>query len=145
MNIVLAVDDSPFSRHMLAWLASRPEWLTPDQHYAVVHAQAPLPNGLQALLDESQVRVRQEDEAEAVFKPVRTFLEHHAIHADYLHPEGAADEAIVKEAARWKADLIIMGSHSHSTVAQWIMGSVVKRVLARCTVPVLVVPAARSA
>lgn len=140
MNILLAIDDSPDSRHMLAWLGARPEWLTPSQHYAVVHVQTPLPNGLQVLLDPAQIEIRRAAEASSVFRSVRTFLEHHGIHAEYLHPEGNASAVIVEQAARMKADLIVMGSRGHGAIGQWLLGSVVSRVLATSSVPVLVVP-----
>lgn len=140
MNILLAIDDSPDSRHMLAWLGTHPEWLSPAQHYAVVHVQAPLPNGLRLLLDATQVDIRRSAEAHSVFRPVRTFLEHHGIHAEYLHPEGAASDVIVEQAARMKADLIVMGSRGHGAMGQWLLGAVVSRVLATSSTPVLVVP-----
>lgn len=143
MNILLAVDDSSFSRHMLAWLGAHPEWLSPQHRFAVLHAQTPLPNGLRLLLDDKQIEMRYTTEANEVFRPVRTFLDHHGIHAEYLHREGPAAGVVIEEATRWRADLIVMGSRGHSPAGQLALGSVVARVLASTTVPVLVVPPPR--
>lgn len=145
MNILLAVDDSAFTRHMLAYIGAHQDWLSPDQRYAVVHAQTPLPNGLRMLLDEQQVTLRHTAEAESVFRPVRTFLEHHGIRAEYFHREGPAADVIVEQAARWHADVIVMGSRGHGALGQLALGSVVSRVLATSHVPVVVVPPARGA
>ncbi|HWS05017.1 MAG TPA: universal stress protein, partial [Burkholderiaceae bacterium] len=38
-----------------------------------------------------------------------------------------------------KFDLVIMGSHGHSALANLVMGSVATQVLAHCHVPVLLV------
>lgn len=143
MNILLAVDDRPVSRHMLAWIGAHPEWLSPNQRFEVLHVQTPLPNGLRLLLNDKEVEERRRAEATEVFRPVRTFLEHHGIQAEYAHHEGAAAEVIVEQAARWRADIIVMGSRGHSPAGQLALGSVVSRVLASSTVPVLVVPPPR--
>jgi nucleotide-binding universal stress UspA family protein len=39
--------------------------------------------------------------------------------------------AIVLEAESWKADLIVVGSHGHSALGRWILGSVSQTVLAQ--------------
>jgi nucleotide-binding universal stress UspA family protein len=38
-----------------------------------------------------------------------------------------------------KFDLVVMGSHGHSALANLVMGSVATQVLAHCKVPVLLV------
>jgi nucleotide-binding universal stress UspA family protein len=52
----------------------------------------------------------------------------------------ASVEAIVEEAQRLKADVIIVGSHHHGTFYNLIVGSVTSGVLKRAHCPVLVVP-----
>ncbi|MBL0726626.1 universal stress protein [Piscinibacter sp. HJYY11] len=144
MNILLAVDDSPFSRHMLAWLGAHQEWLSREQRYAVVHAQTPLPNGLRLLLDDNQAAMRRISEANDVFRPVRIFLERHGIRAEYFHNEGPAANVIVEQATQWHADMIVMGSRGHGAIGQLALGSVVSRVLASAPVPVVVIPPPRA-
>ncbi len=57
---------------------------------------------------------------------------------------GAPDVSLAREARRGH-DLIILGSHGIGPVPLPLMGSTVERVLARSTVPVLVVPSSGSA
>jgi nucleotide-binding universal stress UspA family protein len=94
-----------------------------------------------------------------LFKPgfgslSRRLGEHYARHlAGWVRPRrgeevrllrGAPDIALTREARRGY-DLIILGSHGLGAVPPPLMGSTVERVLARTTVPVLVVPFFRTA
>lgn len=49
--------------------------------------------------------------------------------------------AIADEAARWGADLIVMGTHGHRGFEHLVLGSVAEGVMRRATVPVLLVRA----
>lgn len=53
---------------------------------------------------------------------------------------GASVEAVLEETKKLKADLIILGSHHHSTFYNLLIGSVTDDVLKRAHCPVLVVP-----
>ncbi len=53
--------------------------------------------------------------------------------------DGHPAESILKRARELKCDLIVMGSHEHGT-SHTFLGTVVKRVLRRSTIPTLVVP-----
>lgn len=139
MKIVLAVDDSPCSKRMLAYLGAHPEWLAPSHDYTVVHANAELPNGLKLLLDAAQVRARYEQEAHAVFAPVKTFLEHHGIHAACVHEAGEPAQVIARVADRTGAHLVMAGSHGHGSLAATLLGSTATRLLSMSKVPVLLI------
>lgn len=45
---------------------------------------------------------------------------------------------IVRTAKRWRADLVVMGSHGHGKVASLILGSQAHKVLTHSKVPVMV-------
>ncbi|OLL31129.1 universal stress protein UspA [Burkholderia sp. SRS-W-2-2016] len=49
--------------------------------------------------------------------------------------------AIVREAARWQADMIVMGTHGRRGVTRWLLGSVAERVARLTPVPLLLVQA----
>lgn len=51
----------------------------------------------------------------------------------------ACAAAIVEEAARWGADLIVVGTHGRRGVQRFVLGSVAEGVARRATVPVLLV------
>ena len=48
-------------------------------------------------------------------------------------------KAIANEARRWKADLIVMGTHGRIGIARLVLGSVAEGVLHAAPVPVLLV------
>ncbi|MEP2029280.1 MAG: universal stress protein [Paracoccaceae bacterium] len=54
--------------------------------------------------------------------------------------EGNPAETILKRAKELDCQLIVMGTHEHSTGGHTFIGTVVKRVLRRSTIPTLVVP-----
>ncbi len=62
-----------------------------------------------------------------------------------LHqPTGAVAEEILKEADAVSADLIVMGTHGHGGMYNFLVGSATKGVLKHSTCPVLLVPRANS-
>ena len=56
-------------------------------------------------------------------------------------PDGRAATAIVQEARRWKADLIVMGTHGRRGLARAVVGSDAEAVIRSAPAPVLVVRA----
>lgn len=50
-------------------------------------------------------------------------------------------ERLLEECRMWQADLIVIGSHHHSTVYNWFIGTFTADVLKSASCPVLVVPA----
>jgi nucleotide-binding universal stress UspA family protein len=54
--------------------------------------------------------------------------------------EGVPAPTIIKAAEKMNADLIVMGSHSHSTMDNLFIGSVANKVVNRSSKPVLLVP-----
>lgn len=54
---------------------------------------------------------------------------------------GPAADAIVAEAKKWRADLIVMGTHGRRGVRRLVMGSDAEQVLRETPVPVLLVRA----
>jgi nucleotide-binding universal stress UspA family protein len=64
--------------------------------------------------------------------------------ADTPFPEGSNGREIVKEAERWRADVIVIGSHGRRGFDRWYMGSVSEYVAlhAPCSVEVIRIPSA---
>ena len=55
----------------------------------------------------------------------------------YVAIAGRAADVIVKEAKRWRADLIVMGTHGRRGITRLALGSDAEQVVRRSTVPVL--------
>jgi len=139
MKILIAADGSAYTKRMLAYLGAHPDLLGPKNDYTVVHSVLGVPHRAAAYVGAEAVRKFYEEDAEAVFKPVRAFLEQQGIQAQYVHTIGHAGESIAKLAEDGRFDLLVMGSHGHGELVNLVLGSVVTKVLAKCSTPVLLV------
>jgi nucleotide-binding universal stress UspA family protein len=139
MKILLPVDGSPFTKQMLAWLATHQEWLTAPHAYTVVTVVPAIPPHAASMFPANQLQSYYDDSAEEIFKPIREFMGRHALSTEYVAKTGHAAEIIAKVAEEGRHDLIIMGSHGHGSLMSLVTGSVTTQVLARCKTPVLLV------
>lgn len=139
MNILLAVDGSPYTQKMLDYLASHDEMLGPEHRYTAITVQTPLPPRARGVLSKEIVESYYADGAEAVMAPVREHLQRKGVQVETLAKVGQIADTIASTAADGRFDLIIMGTHGHSALGNLVMGSVSTQVLAKCSVPVLLV------
>ena len=139
MKILLAVDGSAYSKKMLAYLSTHETLLNPDNTYTVFTAQPALPARARAAVGKEMVQSYYAEECEKILAPVAKFLARHGILAHTSWKAGHAGESIAKLAEDGEFDLLVMGSHGHSALANLVMGSVTTQVLAHCKVPLLLV------
>ncbi|MCV2367776.1 universal stress protein [Roseateles oligotrophus] len=139
MKILVAVDGSSYTKRMLAYLAAHDEWLGGAHQYTVVHAVPAVPPRAAAVLDKDLLKGYYADEGEKVLKTVRSFFGKQGIQAEYINKVGPAADLIAATADKGKFDLVILGSHGHSSIGNLIMGSVATKVMAHCSVPVLLI------
>ena len=139
MNILLAVDGSPYTKKMLAYLAAHDEMLGTSHSYTAITVQAALPPRARAALGKETVDSYYAEEGEKVLAPVVKFLARHGVQLKTVTKVGPAGETIAKVAESGKYDLIVMGTHGHGSLGKLVMGSVSTQVLAKCDVPVLLV------
>ena len=139
MKILLAVDGSPYTKKMLAYLATHDEMFGASHGVSLITVQNPLPPRARAAVGAEIANSYYADEAEKVTAPVVKFLQRHGIEPKVIHKVGAPGELIAKTAQSGKFDLVMMGSHGHGSLGNLVMGSVATQVLAHCKVPVLLV------
>jgi len=139
MKILLPVDGSPYTKRMLAWLATHEEWLSGQHEYTVLTVVPLIPPHAASMFPADQLKTYYDDTADAIFKPIRKFTAKHDLATAYVAKTGHAPEVIAKMADKGKFDLVIMGSHGHSNLMNLVTGSVTTQVLARSKVPVLLV------
>lgn len=139
MKILIAADGSPYTKRMLAYLAAHDEWLGASHAYTVLTVVMCLPARAVAVLDRDVVKSHYDDEAEKVFKPIRTFFARQGIDASFVAKVGPAAETIARQAEAGRFDLLVMGSHGHGNLTNLVLGSVATKVLARCRTPLLLV------
>ncbi len=139
MKILAAVDGSPYTRRMLAYLAAHDEWMGPQHDYTMLHVVTAVPPRAAAVLDKTTLKSYYDDSAEKVFKPLRTFCGKQGLNASFVSKVGPAAEIIAEMAKKGGYDLLVLGSHGHSTLGNLVMGSVATKVLANCSAPALLI------
>lgn len=139
MKILVAVDGSPYTKKMLAYLTTHSELFSTANTYTVLTVQPALPPRARAAVGKEIVENYYCEEAEKVIGPVAKFLLRHGIDAKSEWKVGQAGATIAKVAESGKFDLLVMGSHGHGAVMNLVMGSVATQVLAHCRVPILMV------
>lgn len=139
MKILTAVDGSTYTRRMLAYLAAHDEWLGAHHEYTVLHAVAPLPSRATSVLDKATLKSYYDESAEKVFKPMRVFFAKQGLRSTFVAKVGPAAEVIAEMARKGGFDLLVLGSHGHSTLSNLVMGSVVTKVVAHCETPTLLI------
>jgi nucleotide-binding universal stress UspA family protein len=139
MKILLAVDGSAYSKKMLAYLGTHEALLSPQNDYTIFTVQPALPPRARSVVGKEVVQSYYAEECEKILAPVSKFLNRHGINAQSSWKVGHAGECIAKLAEDGDFDLLIMGSHGHSALANLVMGSVTTQVLAHCKIPVLLV------
>ena len=139
MKILIAVDGSTFTKRMLAYLSAHDEFPGRVHEYTVLHTVSPVPPRAAAVLDKATLDTYYQDEADKVFKPIRTFLDKQEMNAKFVSKVGPAADTIASFAEKGKFNLLVMGSHGHGSLTNLVMGSVATKVLARCSTPVLLV------
>ena len=139
MKILVPVDGSPYTKRALAYLAAHEEWLGPQHRYSLLTVVPAVPPRAAAVIAKEDLKAYYEDEAEKVFKPIRSFFVKQGLDAEYIAKVGHAAEQIVAIASKGKHDFILMGSHGHGSLGNLVLGSVANKVLAHCKTPVLLI------
>ena len=139
MNILLAVDGSPYTKKMLAYLTTHEELMAGTHEYTALTVQTPLPPRARAALGKAVVDQYYAEQGEKVLGPVDKYLKRHGINFTTAVKVGPAGETIAKVAETGGFDLIMMGTQGHGALGKLVMGSVSTQVLASCQVPVLLV------
>lgn len=139
MKILAAVDGSPYTKRMLAYLAAHDEWLGAQHEYTLLHVVPAVPSRAAAALDKAALKSYYGAEAERVFKPIRTFFSRQGLKATCVSKVGPAAETIAALASEGGFDLLLLGSHGHGNLGNLVLGSVTNQVLARCSTPALLI------
>lgn len=79
------------------------------------------------------------ENAEAVIAKIKGCLGTDVTIEEYIG-EGKPSDEIINQAAAWKANLIIMGTHGRTGLMHMILGSVAENVIRHATIPVMVIP-----
>ena len=139
MKILVPVDGSAFTNRMLAYSAAHQDFMGPQHEYTIMNAVAAVPPRAAAVIEKETLAAYYRDEAEKVFKPIRTFFTRQGLKAAFVTKIGPAAENISALANKGGYDLLVLGSHGHGTLTGLVMGSTSTKVVAQCSTPVLLV------
>lgn len=139
MKILLAVDGSHVTKRMLSYIAAHDELLGSAHEYTLLTVVTPVPGYAMKHLERKTVEDYYVEQAEEVFRPIRSFAEQQGWKIRLMHKAGQAADEIASLADSERVDLVVMGAHGHSSLANVVLGSVATGVLARCKTPVLLI------
>jgi nucleotide-binding universal stress UspA family protein len=139
VKILLPVDGSNFTKRALDFIASNGTLFGPSHTYMALTVVTQIPAHARGFLEHDVVQAYYREEAEKVLAPVREFASRHSLSMTTHHVIGHAAECVAAFAEAQQPDLIIMGSHGHSAIANLVLGSVAAGILARCGSPTLIV------
>jgi nucleotide-binding universal stress UspA family protein len=139
MKILLPVDGSKYTRRMLSYIAAHDELLGAGHEYLLFTVVPRLTSRAAEFFDRKTLDEYYTDEAAKVLRSARGFAQKQGWALRSAHAVGHAAEEIAAYAKAQKPALIIMGTHGHSALGNAVLGSVTQGVLARCTVPMLLI------
>jgi nucleotide-binding universal stress UspA family protein len=142
MRILLAVDATEASERAVKEVAARPWPPGSEVRLLRVVENVGFPAALlwyDASGDVDGARRELLWRAEAQTAGFLEILESSGIRVDLVLREGKPGPAILGEATKWKADMIVVGSHEHGSLKRWLTGSVSQYLLthARCSIEVV--------
>jgi nucleotide-binding universal stress UspA family protein len=142
MKVLLAVDDSTFSEaatHALIGQAKPKE-----TEVRVLHVIEPIvvPGEGGLAIDWEAITQELRKKGEALLTQTAQALRTAGFQVATAMEEGDPKSVIADFAAKWPADLVIMGSHGHKGLDRFLMGSVSESVVrhAPCSVQVVRIP-----
>ena len=138
MKLLLAVDGSAPSLAAVEALAERLHWFRDPTELTLLHVHPAIPyKAAAAWAGHDAVARYYDEESDAALAAPRAKLDARGIRYAVEKRVGDPATEIVQCATANAMDLIVMGTHGHSALANVVMGSVAARVLALSSLPVL--------
>lgn len=141
MKILAAIDFSPVTEQVLQTLGRMAGMLR--ARVTLVHVAPPDPAFVGYDTGPDAVRGQVAAELHASHRHLQQLAERlraSGVEVTALQLQGATVAAVLAEADRLAADLIVLGSHGRGAVYDLLVGSVAEGVVRRSPVPVLLVP-----
>lgn len=137
MKILVAVDGSGYSTKALDYLLARPEFAGATLHLA--HVSLPVPPRAAAVVGAEIVAAQHAHDHDEALSEARRRLAAGNRPATEVLRVGMPAQELAQIANEGGYDLVVMGSHGQGAILGLLMGSVVSKVLATVSVPLLIV------
>jgi len=138
MKILFADDGSPQAMAALERLVGKFAFFRDLPRLTLVLVHPPVPyKAAAAWVGKETVARYYAEESDAALASAREFLAARGVAFESVKRVGNPAEEIVAEAAAGNYDIVAMGTHGHTALANLVMGSVATRVVATSPVPVL--------
>ena len=138
MKVLIATDGSKHAIAALESFLERLAWFRETPAIELVHVHLPIPYGRAAAWAGKEAVDRYySEESDEALKPAAEILGKRGIAFRPVKLVGEPGHEIVGHASASGCDLIAMGTHGHTAMANLVMGSVATKVIAGSKVPVL--------
>lgn len=147
-RILVAVDESDTSRHALQQAIELARKLSATLRMVHVLDMSWLPIGPEVAIDTAALSAARRGVGEKIIAAARDAAQQAGFEAEAAlieteTPIQQVAEAIAREASRWGADLVVLGTHGRRGFQHLMLGSVAEKVARLSPGPVLLVPAPR--
>jgi nucleotide-binding universal stress UspA family protein len=144
-KILMAYDGSPTSQHALKQAVELAQGLGASLRIVHVIDMGWLPDSPEIVLDLEELAKARRAGGERILTEAREMAQAAGITpetriAETATPAEHAAESIAEEAARWPADLVVLGTHGRRGLQRLLLGSVAEQMARLSAVPVLLVP-----
>jgi nucleotide-binding universal stress UspA family protein len=140
MKVLVATDGSTFSLDAIEGFASRMRWFRETPVIELIHVHPPIPVGRAvAWAGKGAVERYYSEESAEALKPAEALLARREIAFHAVRLVGDPGSEIARHAESSGCDLIVLGTHGHTAMANLVMGSVATKVIAASKVPVLLI------
>jgi len=140
MHIVLPVDGSAYTLRAAQVLVEQARLYKQPPQITLLTVALPIGTPLaRAQLSKATLDDYYSDVGAQALAPAESLLREAGLAFASQCVVGDPSEKIAEEVQRLRPDLLVMGTHGHSALKGFVMGSVASKVVATTTVPVLLV------
>ena len=139
MKILIPVDGSTYGVKACRWAISLTRSLRLPPRICLIYADEPLSNSVAIRIGAAESARYHAENAEYALKKARSLLKRANLPWTEETRIGHPAKVILEVAGRFKADVIVMGSHGRTPLKSLVLGSVTSKVIAGTAIPVAVV------
>ena len=140
MNILLAADNSEFTRRAARHLITHLSWFAEAPGVFVLHVHPPIPSpGAAARAGKEAIDRYLKEDSEAALRMATRELDKAKVRYTAYWTTGNVAKQIAASVKKHKVDLVVMGSRGEGALSNLVLGSVATKVIATIKTPVLIV------